>query len=445
MSLNPQALGHSNLYELTAGSRRTPGFFCLRRQNMSTNIFQILAQLIDWKHATINLNELKSFMDQNIGAIECAANKEHIIVQIMVKNQPKLIVDCIKSVSKYSDKIIVMDTGSTDNTLDVLNNLKQNNSKLVVISQKWADNFAQMRNLLLHYAEDDEWVLFIDSDEILKPIGFSKFDLKFILATLELFFTPEDISLQFKQIYPNRRSVSWPERMIKKTNSVYFWGFVHEEVRSTKKLHRIKTNLTVLNAGVTASEISRFNKQRRYYELSQQNIVKEPDNPKWTALEPYEIAIQEDDAYIRRVTRLLRKEDSSEYRQILLQRLINYDLQIHNIPEAERIIEKSEKKYPQNSIFIFDKYYLHIILSQQDSAHQLQQLRKDLQGLDEMADPWSSYQSLDGIQEVIIKLLLQIGDYQHSLRLLENYSKENIGAKILTPELKWLTRENNHD
>lgn len=66
--------------------------------------------------------------------------------------------------SLFADEILVIDGGSTDKTLEILNNpLKPWSKKIRVIENKWP-GFRTQRNLLLKEAKHD-WVLILDSDE----------------------------------------------------------------------------------------------------------------------------------------------------------------------------------------------------------------------------------------------------------------------------------------
>lgn len=69
---------------------------------------------------------------------------------------------CLDSVKDIVDEIIIVDTGSIDNTKKVASEYK---AKLY--EYKWKDNFSDARNFALSRASSD-WVLIMDSDEVLK-------------------------------------------------------------------------------------------------------------------------------------------------------------------------------------------------------------------------------------------------------------------------------------
>lgn len=84
---------------------------------------------------------------------------------ILTKNEDNNIERCLKSLD-FCDEIIVIDDYSTDNTLNQISKIKNQNDKLnIKIFEKHLNNdFAHQRNFGLDKA-NSEWVLFIDADE----------------------------------------------------------------------------------------------------------------------------------------------------------------------------------------------------------------------------------------------------------------------------------------
>ena len=78
---------------------------------------------------------------------------------MIVKNEESCLDRCLKSVSTFVDEIIIVDTGSTDNTIDIARRYIAR-----VFEIPWEDDFAAARNISLQYAEKD-WILILDADE----------------------------------------------------------------------------------------------------------------------------------------------------------------------------------------------------------------------------------------------------------------------------------------
>jgi len=83
---------------------------------------------------------------------------------MIVKNESRLIVQCLRSVKEIVDEIIVVDTGSTDNTKDLASG-----EGAKVYEMEWQNDFAAARNLSLSYATGD-WILVLDADEVIDKI-----------------------------------------------------------------------------------------------------------------------------------------------------------------------------------------------------------------------------------------------------------------------------------
>jgi len=74
-----------------------------------------------------------------------------------------MIKDCLDSVSRLADELIVVDTGSKDESAAIA---RDRGAK--VIFRKWTDDFSASRNAYLEAARCS-WILSLDSDEFLGP------------------------------------------------------------------------------------------------------------------------------------------------------------------------------------------------------------------------------------------------------------------------------------
>lgn len=88
---------------------------------------------------------------------------------MIVKNEQEMLERCLKSV-KDLDEIIVVDTGSTDNTTAIACKYADH---VYVDEYEWNDNFAEARNYAKSKATGD-WILSIDADEVLEKGGVMK-------------------------------------------------------------------------------------------------------------------------------------------------------------------------------------------------------------------------------------------------------------------------------
>lgn len=99
--------------------------------------------------------------------------KVKVMLNMIVKNESKTIERCLESVKDWVDGICICDTGSTDETLAILNTWKKerNMENFFVKSEPWVD-FGHNRTLAIDFAHSvipieerkDWYLLFLDAD-----------------------------------------------------------------------------------------------------------------------------------------------------------------------------------------------------------------------------------------------------------------------------------------
>ena len=82
---------------------------------------------------------------------------------MIVKNEEASLPQTLNSVKAIVDEMIVLDTGSTDGTVEVAKALGAE-----VYHFGWCNDFAVARNEALKYVRG-KWVLVLDADEVLTP------------------------------------------------------------------------------------------------------------------------------------------------------------------------------------------------------------------------------------------------------------------------------------
>ncbi len=84
---------------------------------------------------------------------------------MIVKNEEKNLPRCLESVRGLVDEIVVLDTGSEDNTVSVAESFGAK-----VYHMPWPGSFSAARNESLKKAGGN-WILYLDADEALDPNG----------------------------------------------------------------------------------------------------------------------------------------------------------------------------------------------------------------------------------------------------------------------------------
>ena len=78
---------------------------------------------------------------------------------VIAKNEAAVIGRCINSVKRIADEIILVDTGSTDDTVRIAEGLGAR-----VFFREWDNDFSAAKNHALNQVRGD-WVIFLDADE----------------------------------------------------------------------------------------------------------------------------------------------------------------------------------------------------------------------------------------------------------------------------------------
>ena len=78
---------------------------------------------------------------------------------MIVKNEEEFLPQCLESVKDHVEEIIVVDTGSTDRTVEIAEGYGAR-----IYHHPWENNFGKHRNQSIQYATGD-WLLILDADE----------------------------------------------------------------------------------------------------------------------------------------------------------------------------------------------------------------------------------------------------------------------------------------
>lgn len=154
---------------------------------------------------------------------------------IITLNEEKNIRELLHNLD-FADEIIVVDSFSTDKTLEILHEFNH-----VKVYQHAFNNFSEQRNIAINYASND-WVLFIDADERISA------DLKNeIIDTLKkplhrgyylkrkFYFFEEPVNFSGLQSDKNLR-------LFQKKEAKYH-GIVHEKLNFDKNVGTLKNYL----------------------------------------------------------------------------------------------------------------------------------------------------------------------------------------------------------
>ena len=147
--------------------------------------------------------------------------ESRLTVCMIAKNEEEFIGQALASVKEVAHQVIVVDTGSTDRTVEIA---REHGAQ--VYDFEWNDHFADARNHALQYARGD-WVLVLDADEELMAGTLEDLRNDLTIAnTLGL-----RIPLINKQTAAG--GASHVPRLFRNAPGLCFLGRVHEQVFSS--------------------------------------------------------------------------------------------------------------------------------------------------------------------------------------------------------------------
>lgn len=138
---------------------------------------------------------------------------------MIVKNEEQVIKRCLESVVDIIDFFVIMDTGSTDNTPQIIAEFFKKRQVKGVLTQGEFKNFSHARNKALSIAYNispSDYILFLDADMILK-VG----DISLSPSVDSYYITQSDDKLSYKNL-----------RLVKKKRCWYYKGYTHEVLLS---------------------------------------------------------------------------------------------------------------------------------------------------------------------------------------------------------------------
>lgn len=141
---------------------------------------------------------------------------------LIVKNEANLLPRCLESIRSFVDEIVVVDTGSNDNTVEIARSYGAQ-----IYHFDWEDDFSAARNESLRHARGD-WILYIDADEAIDVVNAAK---------IREVITRKDImAATIRQCIPqpadNIATAFYSEycRLFRFHPDIRFEGVVHEQI-----------------------------------------------------------------------------------------------------------------------------------------------------------------------------------------------------------------------
>lgn len=198
-----------------------------------------------------------------------------VSVCIITKNEEENIGRCLASITKLGYEIVVVDTGSTDKTKEIV--AKYTDS---IYDFEWCDDFAAARNYAISKAKND-FIFMIDSDEYL--ISFNK---KKIERHFKKHFTDigqiSIVNEQYDSDGNKSYSTTYMERFFFRKLYEYR-GAIHEQIEGKRREKKgediVKVQIKVGHTGYALQGDEKKKKVERNLSLLFKEYEKDKSNP----------------------------------------------------------------------------------------------------------------------------------------------------------------------
>ncbi len=194
---------------------------------------------------------------------------------LIVKDESRHLTGCLESIRDWADEIIVVDTGSSDDSAEIARRVGAK-----VHEATWEGDFSRARNTALEHATGD-WVLSIDADERLDYINGGR------LLRLIAEAPPEIDAYQLRIVSAADAMNSGVElvhfypRLFRRRGDIRFRGRLHEQIhRGNVPLGpgAPKTPLSIYHLGYADPEKNRIRLSRNH-DIALSEASGLPDNP----------------------------------------------------------------------------------------------------------------------------------------------------------------------
>lgn len=211
---------------------------------------------------------------------------------MIVKNEAFFLRDCLRQAAPHVDEIIVVDTGSTDDTRAIAAEFTDK-----LFDFEWRDHFADARNFSLSQATGD-WIIVLDADEVIAPEDWARLrELTcrsekdaYLLIQHNYSVEPQDKNwrpVQQRTKYTRHYIGYKPNpitRLFRNSEDIRYAGRVHEVVdRSIAQGRLEQLDIPIHHHMDEDPSKMMMERQLNYLRIIEQDLEGEADGRLWTA------------------------------------------------------------------------------------------------------------------------------------------------------------------
>lgn len=212
---------------------------------------------------------MKNSNEKARSSVKAKKGRQTISLCMIVRNEEQMLPRCLSSAAGLVDEIIIVDTGSTDRTIEVANSY---GAQVHIFS--WNGDFSAARNHALLKASCP-WVLVLDADDELIWQDCKKIEL--LAAGLDM-YACSIINVLGTPLFYHRLSHPQP-RLFKKSVISGYSGMIHEQLIYQEGVKIGLAPFKIIHHGYTKQVIDSREKSKRNIEILTKQLKAEPENP----------------------------------------------------------------------------------------------------------------------------------------------------------------------
>lgn len=200
--------------------------------------------------------------------------KNQISLCMIVKDEEEYLPACLSSAKDVADEIIIVDTGSTDKTVEIA---KSFGAKVYYF--EWNNNFSEARNESLKYATKD-WILIMDADDELYPEDREAFKvlINSDLKENAIYFF-QTLSYGGSSIDDTNTTVNLNPRLFKNGRGIHYEGEIHNQLIPIKNEYNIICDsIKIHHYGYLNKRVISKDKRNRNIAILKEQIKKHPES-----------------------------------------------------------------------------------------------------------------------------------------------------------------------
>lgn len=196
---------------------------------------------------------------------------------LIINNESNCLRRCLSSIKAIASEIVVVDTGSTDDSIQVASEFGA-----LIFSFEWENDFSSARNYSLDKASG-EWILVLDGDEEIERNSHELIQEKIRTPNIDAYL------LTVRKALNNQHEIlaasSLQLRLFRNNKNYQYQGIIQEQIldsildQNPSTVIEIASNITIIHHGYTKEDTTDNDRLKRNVDQIKQTLERESEEP----------------------------------------------------------------------------------------------------------------------------------------------------------------------